>query len=147
MAKMSIIFDGFDKLAEQIDELNRGKLKQAVDEALVETSKYIQLQVTKATEPYKSASPQHKYATGAMYSSIIKDDTVTWSGTVAEVKVGYDITKKGGYHSIFVMYGSPKHVPYKPKQDKNIYNAIKGTATNKKIKQLQENIMKKYLEL
>lgn len=145
MARMSITFDGFEKLAEDIDAIG-GDLHEAVDEALEETQKIVHEELVQAAEIYASANKGKKgYATGKMYKSIINDVRIDWKGTIAEVKTGF--TGEGGkyagfMHSIFVMYGTPKMV-----KDVKVYNAIKGTKVRKEIYDKQEEIMKKHLEL
>lgn len=143
MAKMSITFDGFEKLAEDIDGIG-GDLKSAVDEALEETQFIIQSNLVTAADIY-SAKGKKGYATGKMYSSIIQDLRINWKGNIAEVNTGF--TGEGGnlagfLHSIFVMYGTPRMA-----KDAKVYNAIKGTKTRKEIAEKQEEIMQKHLEL
>jgi hypothetical protein len=143
MAKMSIIFDGFAKLAEDIDEKG-GNLHAAVDEALTKTQELVQGNVQSAAEIYQHGG-QKGYATGTMYNAIIQNAEVSWKGTVAEVDTGFSGTKgsmAGFMHSLFVMYGTPKMA-----KDAKVYNAIKGTKTRKDIAALQEDIMVKHLEL
>lgn len=143
MAKMSITFDGFAKLAEDIDAIG-GDLHAAVDEALTETQKIVQDNLETAAQIY-SAKGRKGYATGKMYASIIHDASIDWKGTVAEVKTGF--TSQGGniagfMHSLFVMYGTPRMM-----KDVKVYNAIKGTKTRKDIAKAQEEIMMKHLDL
>jgi len=140
MARMSIIFDGFADLAEAIDRAG-GDLKSAVNEALTDTQKLIQNNLTNAAAVYAHDGLKG-YATGAMYDSIIKDAQVHWMGTVAEVSVGFKISEKGGWHSIFVMYGTPRMA-----KDPRVYNAIKGTKTKKDIAELQQEVMQNHLKL
>ena len=145
MTKMSIIFDGFAKLAEDLDEIG-GNLQEAVNEALEETQFIVQSNLVTAAEMYSAANKGKKgYATGKMYKSIIQDLNIDWKGTVAEVKTGFtgEGDKYAGFmHSIFVMYGTPKMA-----KDAKVYNAIKGTKTRKEIARKQEEIMVKHLEL
>lgn len=142
MAKMKIIFDGFSDLAEAIDRAG-GDLKEAVDEALTETQSIVQESTTSASMIYSHKGGGKKgYATGAMFSSILTSAQITWKGSVAEVGVGFDLTTNGGYHSIFVMYGTPKMA-----KDAKVYNAIKGTKVRKQIAEKQEEIMEKHLDL
>ena len=144
MAKMSITFNGFAKLAEDIDAIG-GDLHAAVDEALQETQSIVQDNVTSASAVY-AAKGRKGYAKGDMYNSIIQDLGIEWKGTVAEVKTGFSAnggaTWAGFMHSIFVMYGTPKMA-----KDAKVYNAIKGSKTRKEIAEKQEEIMVKHLEL
>ena len=143
MAKMKITFDGFAKLAEDIDAIG-GDLHAAVDEALEETQFIVQNNLVTAADIY-AAKGRKGYAKGDMYKSIIQDVNIDWKGTVAEVKTGF--TGEGGnlagfMHSIFVMYGTPRMA-----KDPKVYNAIKGTKTRKQIAEKQEEVMVKHLKL
>lgn len=140
--KMSIIFSGFKDLAEAIDR-SGGDLHAAVDEALVKTQKLIQSKVTTAAAPYATKGGGLKgYATGDMYNTIIEDGKVSWAGSIATVDVGFRISQSGGWHSIFVMYGTPRMA-----KDKAVYDAIKGNQTKHAIALLQEEVMQNHLKL
>lgn len=148
MARMKVTFNGFDRLAESIDKAG-GELKPAVDEALTETAKIIQSNLVKAAQPYSNKgggrstkNGGHGYATPEMYKAIKRTINVYWRGSVAEVSVGFDLQKKGGWNSIFVMYGTPKY-----SKDQKIYNAIRGQKTKHSIEDAQRKIMKKHLQL
>jgi hypothetical protein len=140
MAKMSITFSGFADLAADIDR-SGGDLHKAVDEALTKTGQYIQSQLASAAAPY-AAKGLKGYAEGDMYGTIINDQIVSWQGSVAEVSVGFDLDAKGGWHSIFVMYGTPRM-----DKDQKVYNAIKGTKTKKEIEKIQQEVMQKYIKI
>lgn len=146
MAKMSITFDGFADLADAIDRAS-GDLKKAVNEALSDTQKVVQDNVqSDATIYARKGGGKKGYATGAMYDAIIKNPSVDWKGSVAEVGVGFSTngrsTVSGFMHSIFVMYGTPRM-----KKDTKVYNAIKGKKTRDQIEKVQEEVMQKYLKL
>ena len=140
MAKMQILFDGFKDLAADIDRAG-GDIKAVVDEALTETQKLVQENTTTAAACYATKG-RKGYATGEMYRSILKDARIEWKGMVAEVAVGFDLSQKGGYHSIFIMYGTPRI-----KKDQALFNAIKGTKTKKEIAELQEKILREHLRI
>lgn len=138
MARMSILFDGFDDLAAEIDRAG-GDLTAAVEDALQQTQEFIQNGLTIAAAPYNGKGLKG-YATGKMFGSIVDDRKIYFKGNVAEVRVGFELDK--GFHSIFIMYGTPRI-----KKDQKIYNAIKGTKTQKEIAELQEMVLRKHLNL
>jgi len=140
MAKMSITFDGFDDLAAAVDR-SGGELKTAVNEALTETQQIIQSNLSTAAAVY-AGKGRKGYATGKMYSSIINDAKVNWHGSVAEVNAGFRLNENDGWHSIFVMYGTPKMA-----KDPKVYNAIKGTKIRKEIAEKQQEVMSKYIKI
>ena len=140
MAKMSIVFKGFDDLITQIDRAG-GDMRQAVDEALEKTQEYIASNVESAAAVYASGG-RKGYATGKMYASRIGKQGVKWQGDVAEVNVGFNLEAPGGYHSIFIMYGTPRI-----SKDSAVFNAIKGSATKKEIERIQNEVLEKYLSL
>ncbi len=144
MAKMSITFSGFDDLATEIDRMG-GNLTKAVNDALEDTQKIVKDNLTSAASVYISKG-RKGYATGKMYDAIITDTRIDWAGTTAEVNVGFSTnggaTKAGFMHSIFIMYGTPRMA-----KDQKVYNAIKGTKTQKDIAKVQEETLKKYLNL
>lgn len=140
MARMKIMFDGFKDLAYAIDEAG-GDLHAAVEEALTKTAELVQNTLGQAALPYAEKGLKG-YATGDMFNSLKKENPIHWTGTVAEVSVGFELYEKGGWHSIFIMYGTPRI-----SKNQKIYNAIKGTRTKHAIAMLQEEIMQKHLAL
>lgn len=139
MAKMQIIGDPFKNLAEQIDRIG-GDLRKATDEALRESAKTIQSNLTSAAQPY-AGKGRKGYATGEMYRSIIRNVSPTWVGDVAEVNVGFNLRQPGGFHSIFIMYGTPRIA-----KDTRVYNAIRGAKTKKSVEDVQMKVMAKHLK-
>lgn len=145
---MSITFDGFEKLAAELDKQGK-ELKPAVTEALEETQKYIQQQVESASEVYSSGG-RKGYAEGNLVNSIITDPKIEWEGNTAKVGVGfsYKKDKKGFIHSLFVMYGVPAHGKFNRgyQKDTKVYNAIRGIRTKKQIEKIQKEVMEKYFD-
>lgn len=140
MAKMALTFDGFKDLAYAIDKAG-GDLDKAVKVALTSTQQHIQANLTQAAAPYAHGG-RKGYATGDMYRSIIKSPRITNKGGVYEVEVGFDLGAKGGWHSIFIMYGTPRIA-----KDAKVYNAIKGAKTKKEIADIQEKVMQRFLDI
>lgn len=141
MARMSITFDGFEDLAYRISEMERD-LKEPVEKALTETERYVQGNVSKAAAKYTKGGTE--YSTGRMLSAVKKPSGVDWAGSVASVGVGFDIYAAGGggFHSIWMMYGTPRI-----KKDVKLYNAIRGAKTQQEIARLQEEAMSEFLQL
>ena len=140
MAKMSITGNCFEDLLYAIDAAG-GDIYKAADEALTETADLIQENLVTAAAVYDRKGKKG-YATGKMYKSIIKDASVQWAGTIATVNSGFNLHTKGGWHSIFIMYGTPRI-----SKDQKVYNAIKGTKTKKEIAAKQEEVLRKYINL
>lgn len=157
--KMSITFDGFEKMASELNELT-GDIKPAVTEALEETQKYIQQELETAVAPYSGGNShkgkvgqKYSFAEGDMAKAIIDEPEIEWSGNVAKVKVGFSsyggATWEGFMHSIFVMYGVPAHGKFNRgyAKDAKVYNAIRGVRTKKQIEKIQKEVLQKYLKL
>ena len=140
MAKMHIISKGFEDMAEQIDRMGND-LRQAVTEALQETQNLVQAKVSTAAGVY-AGSGRKGYATGDMYSSIGAVDPLKWEGDSATIGVGFKLSAGGGWHSIFIMYGTPKI-----SKDTAVYNAIRGSATRAEIERKQEEVLRKYMSI
>lgn len=149
MAKMSIVFDGFEKLAAEIEKAGLD-VKPAVNEALEETQHYIQQELEQAAQPYQNGG-RKGYAEGNLNDAIIRNPEVDWSGTVATVGVGFskELDWKGFMHSIFVMYGVPAHGKFNKGyvKDAKVYNAIRGVRTKKQIAEIQKEVMQRYLKM
>lgn len=130
--KMSITFDGFDEMIEQLEK-SSGNVKGAVNEALQETHKMITTNADDAMTPHNKTFKTKR--------SIVNGNGIEWVGDVASVDVGFKI-RNGGLASIFLMYGTPKM-----KKDQKLYNAFKGTKTKKDIAELQKEIISKYISI
>lgn len=144
MGKISIQFDGFRELTEAIDRAGKD-LNEAVEEALESSQQVVNDALIPAAAPYARQGLKG-YATGAMYGAIQTDQQVRWKGTTAEIGSGFTTnsgaTQDGFYHSIFVMYGTPRM-----EKDQRIFNAIKGTKTKKNVADIQKEVMQKHFEL
>lgn len=125
MAKLKLEFDGFEEVVNRLKKLD-GDVKDITEKALEASRDYVVPNLHSAMAPHRR--------TGKTEGAIDEKSRVEWTGTLAKISVGFDL-KHGGLPSIFLMYGTPKM-----KKDQKLYNAIYGTATQNKIKQIQEDI-------
>lgn len=126
--RIMITFRGAMEYAEKLDKLG-GDLRAVSTEALVESHALV-------TPNIHSIMKRH-HRTGRTEGTIRDEDRVQWEGMVASIPIGFDI-RNGGLPSIFLMYGTPKMAP-----DKKLYNAIYGSATRRKVANLQKEIFAK----
>ena len=130
--KSKIEFEGFEEVIYRLSKLG-ANVKGTTEKALKETHKLI---TQKADEAVQKANlpAKGKYSTGATEKSLVREAEITWEGTEASVKTGFSISK-GGLASIFMMYGTPRHM-----KNQKMYNAFFGSKTKKEIIKLQEDI-------
>ena len=139
--RFGLDFSGIADLAEQYDRLG-GSLKEITTKALEFIPEEVNPEAQKAMAAHRR--------TGKTASSLVQDQKVAWSGTVASIAVGFDISS-GGLPSIFLMYGTARHAPanqygrgyngsIQTIQDKKLYDAFYGNRTQKKISEEQQKI-------
>lgn len=124
--KISIDYSFLGKLLDNLEEA--GASIKEVTETALKAGKEI---VNKEAE---AAMAKHK-RTGRTADSIDKSDKVEWSGSTAEIDVGFHI-RQGGLPSIFLMYGTPRMQP-----DRRLYNSIYGSSINKKVQEVQQKAL------
>lgn len=139
--RFGIQFKGFDEMFANYQKLG-GDTKRIVGECLEAVPKLINPML-------ESDMAKHK-RTGKTAQSISKDKPVEWSGTKAQIPVGFKL-KEGGLPSIFLMYGTARHAPANQygtysgivkgiTQDQKLYNDIYGAATQRKVAEKQQEI-------
>lgn len=110
MAKRNTLkldFRGFEELITKLDGLN-GDVKNAVTDALEQAGETIGEDTENAVE--KANLPAGgEYSKGLTKKSIIKNPKVSWSGTKAEIGVGFDYGKPGA--GGFLITGTPRMKP------------------------------------
>ncbi|EGT4908116.1 hypothetical protein DAF77_14135 [Clostridioides difficile] len=129
--KTQLDVSGLEEYIKKLENLNKD-LKKTFESALHSTNSHV-------TKKIKPAIAKHKQ-TGATESSINKENEVTWQGTTAITRVGFDIKNKG-LASIFLMYGTPKMTP-----DRQLYNAFYSNKTKKEILEIQQEVFRKRIE-
>ena len=139
--KISIDFKGYDLIKKQLDELGGNATKRAIEGTLKASQQVVAEQVSAALEPHVSG----KKGESRTKQSIIRNMPVEWAGDEASIAVGFDINN-GGLASIFLMYGTELFGQPHITPDTNLYNAVYGAQTKKKIKEMQEQAFLKVLE-
>lgn len=130
--KSKIEFEGFEEVISRLSKLE-ANVKQVTEKALKETHKVITEKAEEAVQ--KSNLPARgKFSTGATEASLVREPEIHWVGTEAYVKTGFSISK-GGLASIFMMYGTPRHM-----KNQKMYNAFFGSKTKKEVMKIQEDI-------
>lgn len=135
--KITINFSGYDVIKKQLDTLGGDATKRAVESALKGSQQVVAEQVNAAMSAHDE--------TGATKRSIVNNSPVEWTGDVAKIAVGFDISG-GGLPSIFLMYGTKLHGQPHITPDRNLYNAVYGAQTRKRISEIQEQAFNKVLE-
>ena len=137
--KFTVDFSGFEQYQRKLEELAGGDaVKKALNTALEETQSIIADNVSAALSAHND--------TGKLAKTIIKSEPPEWTAGVGAVNVGFDITAGGTYDglpSIFLMYGTKLYGQPHIKPDKNLYNAVYGTATKRKVKEVQKEAFEK----
>lgn len=126
MSKLSIEFDGFERM---IDELNKlgADVEKAAEEGLKQAKAHV-------TSNLRQGMAKHNQ-TGATVASLDESMRAEWIGKTATIHVGFNIDK-GGLPSIFLMYGTPRMA-----KDQNLYNAIFGAKTKREVKEILEQAL------
>lgn len=135
--RIGLTFKGFEELALKLDGL-QGDLKKVTEDSLKASHKVVTERLKKAIR--KNNLPQKgKYSTGLTEKNLRTEADVEWEGTVARVKVGFDLSKS--LTSIFLMYGTPRHDPVA-----GMKAAIYGKASIKEREELQKEIFDKAIK-
>ena len=147
--KNNLDFPGIKETVEKFEKMDLA-IGPAVTEALQESYNYV-------TTHLEDQIEQH-HRTGKTAESLLKNEKVQVEGTTYFINVGFDVSN-GGLASIFLMYGSPKHVitRYHGKkkstwnhpgmdEDAVIYDLDYGPATKTEIAKIQKKTFEKRME-
>lgn len=135
--KMTVDFAELDVYRKRLDEIGGGATERAFENALKDSRKVVAQNLT-------AAMAQHN-ETGKTAKSIIQNSPVEWTGDVASIDVGFDISD-GGLPSIFLMYGTKLHGQPHITPDRNLYNAVYGAKVRKDIVKIQQQAFEKAIE-
>ena len=140
--KIGLKFEGLEEMIANLEKV-QGDLKATTEKALKASKQRVNEELRKVTVP--ANYPAHgKYSTGKTAQSIDNDMSVTWEGTTASIKVGYDM-QISGMTSIFLMYGTPRHKP-PMKAVRKMYNAIYGSKMKKETAEIQREVFAKVIK-
>lgn len=131
-SRFAFDFSQMEELAKSIEDIG-GNIKDAAEDALNQTADFI-------TKGLEATWPSHNY-TGATGSTLDSTPRVTWKNDwTAEVHIGFHMNA-GGWPSIFIMWGTPKH-----RADMALQNAAFGLKTNLQVREIQFQALQKYIE-
>lgn len=128
MAKLALDFNGIDAYLEQLNRLG-ADIVEETEKALIESGEILNRELHNQMK--------HHHVTGATEGAII-EPKVTWSGTKASMRFGFDY-KKGGEPALYLEKGRPHQKPtpvIKPAMD----------AAAEEVKEAQEAALKRAIE-
>jgi hypothetical protein len=121
--KFSLNFDGFLEYANKVDQLGKGYLKTATENALTKSKDYINSAISQAMDasPYHFNREPGSRSKGTAKKSLKETASlpVEWEGSVAYAYIGADL--KVAPEEIILAMGSP-HI----RADVNLRKAIKA---------------------
>lgn len=148
-SKITLEFPGIKETIERFEKMDLA-IGPAVTEALQKSYDYVTSHLADQIE-------QH-HRTGKTAESLLKNEKVQVEGTTYFIHVGFDVSN-GGLASIFLMYGSPKHVVtrYHGKKksswdhpgmdaDAILYDLVFGPTTKQEIAKIQKRVFEKRME-
>lgn len=104
---LSLEFSGFEELLTELDKLE-GDMKTVVEDALTQMAETVADDTLEAVEESKLPAGG-KYSVGDTKKSVVTNPTVSWIGSVAEIAVGFDYSKKGS--GGLLITGTPRMKP------------------------------------
>ena len=146
--KFSLDFDGFLELADQVDRLGEGYLKQATENALRKSTDYINKEVENAMNKSKySFTAGQGGSKGRARASLqkVSQMPIEWEGTKAFAYIGVDLSE--ATEVIYLMNGTELHGNPHVKADTKLKNAIKVKGkVKKKASEIQKEEFTKVIE-
>lgn len=125
MAKMSLSFDGLDKMLKKLEALEKDT-KQVTEEALTKAHEIV---TAKAEAAIRQLPAGGRYSSGVTARSLQRTPKIKWNGSEASVEVGFNI-RKGGLPSIFMMYGTPRYMKVQAMYDAFYSSQTEGEVIN-----------------
>lgn len=141
MARNTLKLDisGFNELAKRYEALG-GDVKAITQKALERAGAKIEKDTIDAVQK-KNLPQKGKYSQGNTERSIVRNSRVTWSGTQAEINVGFDYSKPGA--GGFLITGTPKMQPDRELHKMYKQKAYMRSVQNEMIEEVQTAIAEK----
>ena len=140
MARNTLKLDtkGFEDLVRRFEKLG-GNAKEIVGEALERAGDKIEKDTIAAVQR-KNLPQKGKFSKGNTERSIVRKSKVTWSGTMAEIGVGFDYSKPGA--GGYLITGTPRMQP-----DRELHKMYKQKAYMRQIQnEMMETVSEKITE-
>lgn len=140
MARNTLKLDtkGFEDLVRRFEKLG-GNAKEIVGEALERAGDKIEKDTIAAVQR-KNLPQKGKFSKGNTERSIVRDSKTTWSGTMAEIGVGFDYSKPGA--GGYLITGTPRMQP-----DRELHKMYKQKAYMRQIQnEMMETVSEKITE-
>ena len=140
MARNTLKLDtkGFEDLVRRFEKLG-GNAKEIVGEALERAGDKIEKDTIAAVQR-KNLPQKGKFSKGNTERSIVRDSKTTWSGTMAEIGVGFDYSKPGA--GGYLITGTPRMQP-----DRELHKMYKQKAYMRQIQnKMMETVSEKITE-
>ena len=147
--KITLSLPGMKETLEKFEKMDLA-VGPAVTEALQESYNYV-------TSHLQDQIEQH-HRTGRTAESLLKNEKVQVEGTTYFIHVGFDVSH-GGLASIFLMYGTPKHVIKRRTMngtkswnhpgmdaDQVLYDLVFGKTTKQEIAKIQKRVFEHRME-
>lgn len=131
--RMKMDFSGFDQLARNLEALG-GDLQKIEEKALEKTFDIV-TEKAKAAANKENYPAKGKFSGGDTAKSLVEECKIYYQGTMATVKVGFNIYE-GGLQSIFMMYGTPRHMKVQA-----MYDAFFGKKTLDEVRKAQYEVL------
>lgn len=142
MPKFGLTFKGLDEYIDKLDKLGGTEaVKRGVEAGLKEAKNTVNTRI--APKIANSNLPAGgKYGSAPhVRDAIDKDMSVEWSGLTGEIHVGFNLNDDGGFTSIFLMYGTPRHDPAK-----GLKASIYGSATQRAVVKAEAEAINKVID-
>ena len=140
MARNTLKLDtrGFEDLVRRFEKLG-GNANEIVGKALERAGDKIEKDTIAAVQR-KNLPQKGKFSKGNTERSIVRDSRTTWSGTVAEIGVGFDYSKPGA--GGYLITGTPRMQP-----DRELHKMYKQKAYMRQIQnEMMETVSEKITE-